>query len=128
MFRGLSLIPNDDGLISSGHATRCLSSTSNTYNGTCSIDKINQPISMAMLSKIEKIYGSSKNVQKRCFLPSLYKTLACIHFCSKSLRVYSYYCQTACNSKLTVIGTKADPAFMFTGFSNEKNNNKYLRV
>jgi hypothetical protein len=44
-----------------------------------------------------------------------------IHFCCISLKVYCFYCRTACKAHVTVYSRRADTAFTTTGFFNWKN-------
>ena len=62
---------DDGGKTPSGITSKSLPSTSNTCNGTCCIAGIvTQPTDRELHSQTELIYGSGKNVQKQCFLPS----------------------------------------------------------
>ena len=114
-------IADDGGQPSSGITCRSLPSISNTCNGICCTARISdQPTNRELFSQTEKVYGSCINVKKRCLFPSWYKIFAWIHFCSKSSRVYFYFCQEASKSMLTVISTKAEPAVTVIGFSYRK--------
>ena len=86
----------------------------------CTSGEINQPTDAALLRRTEKLYGAGANVQKRHFLPSWYKSFNWVHFCTKSLKVYCFYCMKAYKSGVIHLSAKAEPTFTLTGFSNWK--------
>ena len=53
-------------------------------------------------------------------MPSWYKLFPWVHFCSKNLKAYCFYCKKANKLHVTVMSTKSEPAFVTTGFSNWK--------
>lgn len=86
----------------------------------CTDSELSQPIDKVVLKRTEKQYGSGKSLRKRCFLASWYKTFPWLHLCRSTSKVFCYYCRAACKSHITVMSTKADPAFSTSGYSNWK--------
>ena len=86
----------DRPISSSNFAEKSGEVTTDTYEMCkslcCTSGEISQPTDAALLPKTEKLYGSGSNVQKRPFLPSWYKSFSWVHFCTKSLKVYCFYC------------------------------------
>lgn len=87
----------------------------------CSGAEISQPTDSSLLKKSGKIFGNGKNARKRCFNAIWYKTFPWLHLCCTSLKVYCFYCRTACKAHVAVMSTRADAAFTTCGFSNWKN-------
>lgn len=77
-------------------------------------DSISQPKDKTMLSKTK----SFKSGKERCFLPLWYDQFKWIHFCQSRLKVFCFYCMKA--SKSSACSTRADQAFVASGFSNWK--------
>ena len=93
----------------------------------CTSGEINQPTDAALLQKTEKLHGSGANVQKRHFLPSWYKSFHWVHFCTKSLKVYCFFCMRAYKSVVIHLSAKAEPTFTLTGFPIGKRQQQGLR-
>ena len=114
----------DRPISSSNFAEKSGEVTTDTYEMCkslcCTSGEISQPTDAALLQKTEKLYGSGSNVQKRHFLPSWYKSFSWVHFCTKSLKVYCFYCMQGYKSGVTHLSAKAEPTFTLTGFSNWK--------
>ena len=96
---------------------------SSAADGSCSCcsGDISQPTDPSLLQKTEKVYGSGGHINKCRFLAKWFEDYKWLHLCSKSLKVYCFYCRVALRSQVSVMSTKADPAFSTTtGFSNWK--------
>lgn len=86
----------------------------------CVGSELSQPFDKLFLKRTERTYGSGKHLRKRRFLTSWYKTFPWLHLCRSTCKAFCYYCRAACKSHVTVMSTKADPAFSLPGFSNWK--------
>ena len=116
-----------DDLISSNASPDNISTTSDSFliqgrdrcnKPCCSTDQMSQPTDPIVLKKTERLYGSGKNVRKRCFLSSWYKQFPWIHLRCSSFKVFCYYCKYAASNIQVRVGTKSDPPFSTVGFSN----------
>ena len=65
-------------------------------------------------------YGSGGGLRKRYFLVSWYKQFPWIHFYKSRMKVFCYYCKLSHDSNVGLVSSKADPAFITTGFCNWK--------
>ena len=86
----------------------------------CSGGTINQPTSKALLERSERVYGSGTSTQTRYFLSKWYKTFSWLHFCSSKYKAFCFYCMKAAQQNTSVMSSKAEAAFISTGYSNRR--------
>ena len=113
----------DCPISSSNFAERSGEATTGSYDvckGLCCTSvEINQP--MQVYYKRQRSYTDQEQTFKTdTCLPSWYKSFNWVHFCTKSLKVYCFYCMKAYKSGVIHLSAKAEPTFTLTGFSNWK--------